>query len=256
MQTGVKFDIHESVQEGMGFYSYDSKGVEIEGTDTPWLFTNGCFGLQSCEITLINSAFGEEAGIYTVRLGFASPATRRSFDIQIQNEEMEEDLDILKVAGGVNQAVIREFEGIQVEHNLLIELIPAMADPDMEHSPVINFIEVIREDAPEVSSLPKEPESIGLPEAEKLLQEAEKAFEMKEYEDALVKYHRVFEGTAAKEIKMRALERMEKIAHEKSLPIIKKYCQNLDPIMWDYKEPDQEMVDAAERVHMAILKKK
>ncbi len=49
---------------------------------------------------------------------------------------------------------------------------------------------------------------------------------------------------------------MENIAHEKSLPVIKKYCQDLDPIMWDYKEPDQEVVDAADRVYMAILNKK
>ena len=51
---------------------------------------------------------------------------------------------------------------------------------------------------------------------------------------------------------MKALEGMEKIASNKSLPVIKKYCQKLDPIMWDYKEPDQELVDAADRVYTAI----
>jgi len=253
--TGVKFDIHETILEGMGFYSYDSKGVEIEGADNPWLYTNGCFGLRKCEIPLINSSFGEEAGVYTVRLGFASPSTRRSFDIQIQDQLVMENLDILKEAGGVNKAVIKEFKGIAVEENLSVELIPAVSDPDMEQSPVINFIEVIREDTPAQPEPSEAVKVIYLTEAKKLLQEAEKARGMKKYEDALTKYHRVLEGGTAKEIKLKALEGMESIAHEKSLPVIKKYCQNLDPIMWDYKEPDQEVVEAADKVYMAILKK-
>ncbi len=52
--------------------------------------------------------------------------------------------------------------------------------------------------------------------------------------------------------KMKALEGMETIASVQSLPEIKKYCQKLDPIMWDYKEPDQELVDAADRIYTAI----
>ncbi len=146
-----------------------------------------------------------------------------------------EDLDILKEASGVNEAVIMEFKGIQVENNLSIELIPAISDPDIEQSPVINFIEVIREDTPEQPAPSEEPKAIYLAEAKKLLQEADKAYGIKDYENALITYHRVLEGTVAKEIKLRALDGMEIIAHEKSLPVIKKYCLNLDPIMWDYK---------------------
>jgi hypothetical protein len=99
------------------------------------------------------------------------------------------------------------------------------------------------------------PEVIHFAEAKKVLEEADKDCAMKKYENALMKYHRVFHGSVAKEIQLRALNGMEGIAHEKSLPVIKKYCQDLDPIMWDYKEPDQEVVNAAQKVYAAILDK-
>ena len=251
-QTGLKFDINEDLHEGMGFYSYDSKGVEIDGTDHPWLYTNGCFGLRKCEIPLIDDSFGEKAGLYTLRLGFASPSTRRVFDIKIQENVVLEDLDILKEAGGVNQAVIKEFFGIHVENNLSLELIPDMTDPEINQAPVINFIELIREDIPRHPE-PAEKISILKPgETSKLLAQADKERNNKDFEMALEKYHRVLKGTASENFKLKALEGMESIASPESLPEIKKYCQNLDPIMWDYKEPDDEIVDAANRVYFAI----
>ena len=227
--TGLKFDIHENISDGMGFYSYDSKGVEIQGSDDPWLYTNGCFGLQKCEIPLIDDSFGEEPGIYTVRLGFASPSTQRVFDIKIQDRMVLEGLDILKEAGGVNHAVIREFKGVQVENNLSLELIPAIADADINQSPVINFIEVIREDIPKETDSSEKIKDIYLTEAKELLLEADKSCESKDVENALVKYHQVLEGSVSQKYKLRALEGMENLANEKSLPVIKKYCQNLDP---------------------------
>ncbi len=255
-QTGLKFDIHEDILDGMGYYSYDSKGVEIEGSDDPWLYTNGCFGLRKCEIPLIDNTFGEEAGIYTVRLGFASPSTRRVFDIKIQDSMVMEDLDILKEAGGVNQAVIKEFKGVHVENSLSLEFIPVVADPEINQAPIISFIEVIREDTLERPEPSEEIRDINFTEAKKMLKEADKAYEIKDFENALKKYHMLLEGSVAKDFKVRALEGMEHIANDKSLPVIKKYCQNLDPIMWDYKEPDQELVDAADRVYIAILNNK
>jgi len=169
---------------------------------------------------------------------------------------MMEDLDILKEAGGVNHALIKEFKGVHVEDNLSLELITKIEDPDIDQSAVINFIEVIREDIPEQPEPSEGVKAIYFTEAKKLLEEADKAFVMKDYDNALMKYHRVLEGSVAKEIKIRALEGMENLANDKSLPVIKKYCQNLDPIMWDYKEPDQEVVDAADRVYAAILNNK
>jgi len=48
IETGLKFNINEDILDGIGFYSFDSKGVEIEGTDYSWLYTNGCAGFLKC----------------------------------------------------------------------------------------------------------------------------------------------------------------------------------------------------------------
>ena len=252
LTTGLKFDINEDIPEGMGFYSYDSKGVEIEGTDYPWLFTNGCVGLRKCEIPLIDDLFAEEAGIYTIRIGFAAPSTRRMFDIKIQDNIVLENLDVLKEAGGVNNSLIKEFKGINVVNNLSLELVPEKLNPEVSQAPVINFIEVIREDTPGKSEPSEEIRIITASEAAKMLENAGKEYDDKDFENALSKYHMVLKASTMKEFKMKAFEGMEAIASVQSLPEIKKYCQNLDPIMWDYKEPDQELVDAANRVFDAI----
>ena len=250
--TGVMFNINEEILEGMGYYSYDSKGVNMEGTDYPWLFTNGCVGLSKCEIPLIDNFFGEEPGIFTIHLGFAAPSTRRMFDIKIQDSIVMENLDVLKEAGGVNKAVIKKFKGVEVEDVLRIELVPGISNPEINQSPVINFIEVIRED---VSEKPKPSEEIIVlktAEAKKILAQASEEQSKEHFDMALGKYHMVLKGSDSKKFKMKALEGMKLIASTKSLPEIKKYCQKLDPIMWDYKEPDQDLIDAAVKVYIAI----
>jgi len=252
MEIGLKFDINEDILEGMGFYSYDSKGVKIEGTDCPWLYTNGCVGLQKCQIPLIDNMFAEKAGIYTVRLGFVAPSARRMFDIKIQDNIVLKNLDILKEAGGINRAVVKEFKGIDVEDMLSIELVPEITNPEITKAPVINFIEVIREDIsgrPE----PSEEKIILIPdEARRLLAQAYEEQGKKNLNEALNKYHKVLKGSSQKELKIKALEGMETIASVKSLPEIKKYCQMLDPVMWGYQEPDQELINAAIKVFIAI----
>jgi len=37
--AGLKFDIREEIMEGMGYYSYASKNVTVQGTNDPWHFT-------------------------------------------------------------------------------------------------------------------------------------------------------------------------------------------------------------------------
>jgi len=253
MELGIKLDLNEEILNGMGYYSYDSKGVDIEGTDYSWLFTNGCVGFLTCQIPLIDNLFGEEAGIFTIRLGFAAPSTNRKFDIKIQDNIVMENLNVLKEAGAVNNIVIKEFKGIHVVNNLSLELVPEITDSKVNQAPVISFIEVIREDTLRKSEVAEENRIIYASEAKKMLENAGKEYDEKDFENALNTYHMVLKGSAIKEFKMQALEGMERIASYKSLPVIKKYCQKLDPIMWDYKEPNQELVDAADRVYTAIV---
>jgi outer membrane protein assembly factor BamB len=252
--AGLMFDITAEILDGMGYYSYDSKGVEVEGEAPVWLLTNGCIGLVSCQIPLINDLFGEEPGIYTVRLGFAAPSTRRKFDINIQDEMVLENLDVLREAGGVNRPVIKEFSGISVNNRLSLAFIPETTPPEMDQAPVINFIEIIREDAPAGPEPSHKEVSLNREEAAIVLAQASKELEGNQITEALEKYHMVLNSRISKRNKIKALEGMETIASIRSLPEIKHYCQSLDPVMWDYQEPDQELIDAAVKVYIAIAR--
>ena len=155
---GVKFDLRVQTLPGMGYFCRDFKGVSIADTDKPWLFTSGCQGMLRCEVPLIDNAAGQKAAVYTVRLGFnALPgdhAGRRVFDIKLQDKVVVESFDILEAAGKANRAVVKEFKGVRAESALVLELLPKSANPQMNQAPVINFIEVIREDAGEIAKIP------------------------------------------------------------------------------------------------------
>ncbi|MBE9511545.1 MAG: hypothetical protein IMY71_11765 [Bacteroidetes bacterium] len=129
----------------MGFFNYDTRGVKIENTGKPWLFSSGCVGLSRCSIPLINDSQGEQPAVYTVRLGFVAPSGRHIFNVLLQDETVLENFDILNQAGSANTAIVREFKCISVKNDLKLELIPKVSDPDIKQAPVINFIEIIRE---------------------------------------------------------------------------------------------------------------
>ena len=164
---GVKFDLNDEVLPSgtppcgnpMGYFCSDFKGTTIEGSHRPWLFTSGCRGLIRCELPLIDDTAGQKPATYTVRLGFnALPGDQqgqRVFDIKLQDQVVLENFDILQIAGGPppgenpksNKAVVKEFKGIRVENVLALELVPTPANPQANQAPVINFIEVIKEDS-------------------------------------------------------------------------------------------------------------
>jgi hypothetical protein len=134
----------------MGYFCHDFKGVEIAGTDKPWLFTSGCRGMLRCEVPLTDDAAGENSAVYTVRLGFnALPEDRqgrRVFDIKLQDKVVLESFDIIATAGKANKAVVKEFKGIEAGSVMVLELLAKPANPNIDQAPIINFIEVIRED--------------------------------------------------------------------------------------------------------------
>ncbi|MCK4345818.1 MAG: hypothetical protein KAX05_11080, partial [Bacteroidales bacterium] len=65
--------------------------------------------------------------------------------IRLQDITVLENFDILKLAGSANRAIVKEFKGIKVKDNLKLELIPKVSNSEMKQAPVINFIEIIRE---------------------------------------------------------------------------------------------------------------
>jgi len=142
---GVKFDLQETILEGMGYFRSTSLGRNIEGTNTPWLFTSGCTGLTSCMVPLTETK--QEPGVYTVRLGFCAPAGdkagQRVFDIKLQDKIVLRNFDITRDAGQSGKSVVKEFSAIPVVDNLKLELVPQNGNPRKQHAPVISFLEII-----------------------------------------------------------------------------------------------------------------
>ena len=144
---GVDFKLQEKILPGMGYFSRNLDGVQIKGTNKPWLFASGCSGLTSCVLPLIGE--GQTPAKYAVRLYFAetdgTKVGQRVFHIKLQGKTVLKSFDILKEAGSPNVAVVKEFKGIKVQDGLTVELVPEVENPKKHQAPVINGIEVIRE---------------------------------------------------------------------------------------------------------------
>ncbi len=147
---GVKFDLNEKTLPGTGFFSRDHKGIRIAGTDKPWLFTSGCIGMTRCRIPLIDDGDGQEPARYTVRLGFTPHAGdrqgQRVFDIKLQGQTVAEKYDPSQLPGASTRAAIKEFTNVDVKNDLLLELIPGSGESSPDRAPILNSIEIIREE--------------------------------------------------------------------------------------------------------------
>ncbi|MCK4646878.1 MAG: PQQ-binding-like beta-propeller repeat protein, partial [Candidatus Aminicenantes bacterium] len=250
---GVKFNLFDEVLRGMGYFCSDFKNKTIEGSDRPWLFTSGCVGLTRCEIPLIDDMWGEKPGVYTVRLGFSAASNdrvgQRVFDVQLQGDPVLKNLDILKEAGIADKAVIKEFKGIDVENVLTIELTSKEMNPTVDQAPIINFIEVIREDVPE-AAVPARP--VSRSKAETSLRKARLELGKNNFKKALELYHAVFDTAPTVSQKSRALEGMAAVGSSESLGRIARYCRDTEPILWNYKKPNPMLKNNATKVFIAV----
>lgn len=154
---GVKLDLNVRTLSGMGYFCHDFKGLDIVGTDKPWLFTSGCRGMTRCEIPLTDGAGGSTAA-YTVRLGFNALKDDREgsrvFDIKLQDKVVLEDFDVMATAGNANKAVVKEFKGIEAGNALILEFLAKSSNPSADQAPIINFIEIIKKDSRQVAGIP------------------------------------------------------------------------------------------------------
>jgi hypothetical protein len=107
-------------------------------------------------VPLTDGSSASGVSSYTVRLGFnALPGDkvgRRVFDIKLGGKVVLKNFDIVETAGHANSAVMEEFKGIKAGDSLTLELVPKSTNPQADQAPIINFIEVIREDAGEVAA--------------------------------------------------------------------------------------------------------
>ncbi len=136
-----------SLLPGGSNFNHDPAYRSIEGTDKPWLFCSGAHGLKECRLPLAESSDGTAR--YTVRLAFAEldhdAAGKRVFDVKLQGKVVAEDIDIFKEAGEKNRALVREFKGIVADEELTVELVPKASKPTADQMPVLQAIEVERE---------------------------------------------------------------------------------------------------------------
>ncbi|MBN2473833.1 MAG: PQQ-binding-like beta-propeller repeat protein [Pirellulales bacterium] len=144
----MKLDVLASFHAGGKFTTDNSVYVAVTETDDPWVFASAASGLKQCTIPLLSPDDG--ATLYRVRLAFADPdhdhPGRRVFDIKLQNETVAEDFDVVEAAGGRHRAVVRQFDGVAVSDNLVIELVPKIAHPQANQLPILQGVEIIEQE--------------------------------------------------------------------------------------------------------------
>jgi hypothetical protein len=143
----LQFRVDTAFYPRGGFVGRNSSYTPIAGSDDPWLFASAARGLRKCALPLLDE--GDGTALYRVRLAFADPDNdqpgRRVFDVKLQGEVVLEGFDVVEAAGGKDRAVVKEFDGIEVSDKLQIELVPKSASPAPEQAPILQGVEVIRQ---------------------------------------------------------------------------------------------------------------
>ena len=136
------FDIKPKLLAGGGFEAKNDESLSVQNARTGWLYSSQGRGLTRCELPLLGK---NDAPVdYRVKLHFAelqkdAKPGDRVFDVILQGENVAENLDVAKMAGGTERALIREFRNVRVTGNLVIELNPKQGEP------ILSAIEVERE---------------------------------------------------------------------------------------------------------------
>ena len=145
---GLNFALNETFAGTPDYFCKSAEGAGIANTEIPWVFSSGCRGIAGFEVPLLKPDQGP--GTYTVRLYFADTENtgpgRRVFSVKIQDKKRLNNFDIIAEAGAPNTAVIKEFKGVKVETGLRVEFIPRKGELGNNELPILNGIEVIRED--------------------------------------------------------------------------------------------------------------
>ncbi len=138
------FDIKPQIASGGGWYSHNSESIAFDNTDTPWLFASGARGLTKCEVPLLGE--NDPSATYTVKFYFATIDGKQdesSIDLKLQGKAVTSGFNPAREAGGSRQALIKSFQNIKVERDLLIEI--ASHTSEGVGQPTIAAIEIIRE---------------------------------------------------------------------------------------------------------------
>ena len=143
----LQYQIATSFFPDWSYFKHDPSRLQIDGTDTPWVFRSGINGVRECKVPVAESVDGKAR--YTVRLAFAelvhNAAGKRVFDIKVQDKVVAKDFDVFQQAGAKNRAVVKEFKGIDADTELTVEFVSTVANPAPDQLPVLQGIEIERE---------------------------------------------------------------------------------------------------------------
>jgi hypothetical protein len=181
-----------------------------------------------------------------VRLGFYAPTGDHIFDIKLQNKNVLSGFNPTENSG----AVVKEFKNIKVDNDLLIELVPHNSSLTVDNAPIINSIEIIREDIPQVKQI--DAEKLTQNELKTLLKAADTHLKAGNEEDALRIYHQIYNESSSRSLQMKALTGLAKIGSTASLPVIADDMRQTDLVFWNYEPPSPEFIDALIRVYTSI----
>jgi hypothetical protein len=135
------FDLKPVIDKRGKYYCQNRSSVEVEGAETPWIFTSGARGMTRFAVPL--RAKEDGAAAYTVKLYFAeleqAQAGQTVFDIKLQGETAAESVDVIAEAGGTRRALVHAFSGIAVDGELEVELVPKAG------MPIVSAIQVSQE---------------------------------------------------------------------------------------------------------------
>jgi outer membrane protein assembly factor BamB len=128
------------------FIHHSSK---IQGDGLKWVTASGIKGISSVKITLAEKTEqNKTVRPYTVRLYFSDPDDinngQRVFDVSIQGQKVLTSFDIIKETGGRYNPIVKEFKGIKVSDDLIVEFTPS--NSDKSYTPLICGMEIRNED--------------------------------------------------------------------------------------------------------------
>lgn len=110
-----------------------------------WVTSSGVKNINEVTITLGKM---ESPQKYTVKLYFAEPENmgegKRVFNVSVQGKQVLEDFDVAKEAGGSMRSVLKEFNGVSANGQLVVRLTPTAQAT--VRSPILCGIELIAEE--------------------------------------------------------------------------------------------------------------
>ena len=119
----------------------------IENGDPSFVFATSRQGLEKCTIPIAEDDKG--GGKFKVGLGFSAlpgdKPGRRVFDVKLDGKTVLKDFDIIKETGSADTAVWKDVT-ISLGKELVLELVPKVEKPTADQMPLINAIQVLRQE--------------------------------------------------------------------------------------------------------------